>query len=74
MKSFLTQVNSFLVLAAGVSAVNYPAKPVDLTTPVQQRIAISGANGKCVVASFTISQYTDLVPQQFPLAGTLMRS
>ncbi|EFX04386.1 metallo-phosphoesterase [Grosmannia clavigera kw1407] len=32
------------VLAALAHAVNYPAKPADLTTPVQQRIAVNGAS------------------------------
>ena len=29
-----------------VVAVDYPTKPADLTTPVQQRIAINGPNGE----------------------------
>jgi acid phosphatase len=34
------------LLAACVMAVNYPTIPADLTTPVQQRIAINGPNGE----------------------------
>jgi len=33
--------------AGVVLAANYPAEPSDLTTPVQQRIAIHGPDGKC---------------------------
>jgi len=37
------------VLAANVSAsTSYPSKPTDLTTPVQQRIAVNGPNGELV--------------------------
>lgn len=32
------------LLAALAHAANYPAKPADLTTPVQQRIAVDGAS------------------------------
>ena len=35
-----------LMVAAGVlAAVDYPTIPKDLTTPVQQRLAINGPNG-----------------------------
>ena len=35
------------LLACGVSAkASYPSKPADLTTPVQQRIAVNGPNCK----------------------------
>lgn len=38
---------AFLVAVVDiVVAVDYPTKPADLTTPVQQRIAINGANGE----------------------------
>jgi hypothetical protein len=47
MATLSTLVKAFPVLAACVSAsASYPTKPTDLTTPVQQRIAINGANGK----------------------------
>lgn len=34
------------VFIAGAAAANYPAVPQDVTTPVQQRLAIVGPNGK----------------------------
>lgn len=34
------------VFIAGVAAANYPPVPQDNTTPVQQRLAIVGPNGK----------------------------
>ncbi len=43
----LASIRGLPVLAACVfAAASYPAKPVDLTTPVQQRIAIKGPNGE----------------------------
>lgn len=35
-----------LFAAVAIAAANYPAIPSDKTTPVQQRLAISGANCK----------------------------
>ncbi|KAH9885029.1 Metallo-dependent phosphatase-like protein [Xylariomycetidae sp. FL2044] len=50
MGSIITSIKASLVLAAGVvnAAASYPAKPVDLTTPFQQRLAISGPNSMAV--------------------------
>ncbi len=31
--------------ACVLAAASYPAKPADLTTPVQQRLAVNGQNG-----------------------------
>jgi acid phosphatase len=39
-----TLFKSLPVLAASVIAVDYPPIPSDKTTPVQQRIAVNGAN------------------------------
>jgi hypothetical protein len=36
-----------LFVAYAAAAASYPAKPKDLTTPVQQRIAVNGANCSC---------------------------
>ncbi|KAI5924945.1 Metallo-dependent phosphatase-like protein [Camillea tinctor] len=45
MTSAFSAVKRLTVLAAGaIAAASYPAKPADLTTPVQQRIAINGPN------------------------------
>ncbi|CZR52290.1 related to acid phosphatase precursor [Phialocephala subalpina] len=45
MSSFINAVKGLPVLAGCVmAAASYPAKPADLTTPVQQRLAINGAN------------------------------
>jgi hypothetical protein len=47
MDVFFALVKGLPVLAACVMAsASYPPKPADLTTPVQQRIAINGPNGK----------------------------
>lgn len=44
----MTPIQSLLGLAAlaasASAAATYPPKPVDLSTPVQQRIAIDGPN------------------------------
>lgn len=48
----------FAVLAT--AAANYPAIPSDKTTPVQQRLAISGANCKLLPVSSTKSMSRDL--------------
>lgn len=42
----------FVAVAAG--AANYPAIPSDKTTPVQQRLAISGANCKLFFLRYRI--------------------
>ncbi|KAK5999163.1 Acid phosphatase [Cladobotryum mycophilum] len=43
MASLYTSVKSLPFLVAGALATaSYPAKPIDLTTPVQQRIAVNG--------------------------------
>lgn len=34
------------LMAVLVHAANYPTKPADLTTPVQQRLAVNGVNGE----------------------------
>lgn len=45
MVSAFTSVKALPVLAAGAfAAASYPAIPADLTTPVQQRIAVNGPN------------------------------
>jgi hypothetical protein len=36
-----------LFVAYAAAAASYPPKPQDLTTPVQQRIAVNGANCMC---------------------------
>lgn len=45
--SLFNSIKALPVLAGVVLAsASYPAIPTDLTTPVQQRIAVNGANGK----------------------------
>lgn len=45
MVSAYSSVKVLPVLVAGVfAAASYPAIPADLTTPVQQRIAVNGPN------------------------------
>lgn len=45
MDAFFARAKALPVLAACVMAgASYPPKPADLTTPVQQRIAINGPN------------------------------
>lgn len=52
MEAVYTLMKGLPVLAACVMAsADYPAIPADLTTPVQQRIAINGANGKLTLLS-----------------------
>lgn len=46
MDAVSTLLKGLPLLAACVMAANYPTKPADLTTPVQQRIAINGPNGE----------------------------
>jgi hypothetical protein len=47
MNTLFTLVKGLPFLAACVKAgASYPPKPADLTTPVQQRIAINGPNGE----------------------------
>jgi hypothetical protein len=47
MEAFTNFIKGLPVLAACVMAsASYPPIPADLTTPVQQRIAINGPNGK----------------------------
>lgn len=49
MDAFFTLFKGLPVLAACVMAsASYPPIPADLTTPVQQRIAINGPNGESV--------------------------
>ena len=49
-------------LAAGVSAsASYPSKPVDLTTPVQQRLAVNGLNCELVCVNITGSLTNDQI-------------
>jgi hypothetical protein len=49
MDHFVISVGGLLVLPAYVMATgaSYPPKPVDLSTPVQQRLAVIGPNGEC---------------------------
>ena len=56
MDNLFTLVKGLPVLAACVIAANYPPIPVDLTTPVQQRIAIIGANCELPLPKFVIFQ------------------
>ena len=35
-----------LLATCVLAAASYPPKPVDLTTPVQQRLAVKGQNGE----------------------------
>lgn len=37
-----------LVASCVMAAASYPSIPVDLSTPVQQRIAINGPNGESI--------------------------
>ena len=47
MNTLFTLAKGLPFLAACVNAgASYPPKPADLTTPVQQRIAINGPNGE----------------------------
>ena len=47
MDALFSRAKVLPVLAACVMAgASYPTKPADLTTPVQQRIAINGPNCK----------------------------
>ena len=49
MNAFFTLFKGLPVLATCVvAAASYPPIPADLTTPVQQRIAINGPNGEFV--------------------------
>jgi len=42
------------VAASVYAAASYPPKPADLTTPVQQRLAIFGPSGSCQNLASTI--------------------
>lgn len=48
MGCFLTSIGGLLVLVASAMAGGaiYPPKPVDKSTPVQQRLAVVGPKGK----------------------------
>lgn len=41
---FLSLVGLFLMAVSAGAAADYPGTPADLSTPVQQRLAISGMN------------------------------
>jgi acid phosphatase type 7 len=58
MGAFSTFVMGLPVLAAGVMAgASYPSIPTDLTTPVQQRIAINGPNGNFFIPKLSASPW-----------------
>jgi acid phosphatase type 7 len=44
MSSVAVLIKALPFLAVGVFAADYPAIPSDLTTPVQQRLAVKGLN------------------------------
>lgn len=49
MVSAFTSAKALPVLAAGAfAAASYPPIPADLTTPVQQRIAVNGPNSMSI--------------------------
>lgn len=41
-------LKSLPVVAVGVLGVSYPPTPEDLSTPVQQRLAVYGPNGRII--------------------------
>lgn len=43
-------IKALPVLVACALAVNYPTIPADLTTPVQQRLAINAPNGEQILS------------------------
>jgi hypothetical protein len=53
--ALFTLVKGLPVLAACVLAADYPTVPADKTTPVQQRIAINGPNGKSLLDLYSYS-------------------
>lgn len=54
MKSLQSSIQWVVLIAACVEATaSWPSIPTDLTTPVQQRIAIKGPNGKCSLETDT---------------------
>lgn len=62
MVSAFTSVKALPVLAVGAfAAASYPPIPVDLTTPVQQRIAVNGPNSMFIQPEpcKNASKYTD---------------
>ena len=76
MPSLLVQIERLPLLAAVVLAgASYPAIPADLTTPVQQRIAINGANGerRFLTAVILVPLLTYRLTQPFQLDGTPTR-
>lgn len=46
-----------LLAASAMASVNYPPIPQDLTTPVQQRLAIYGPNGKTVLTDILLGEH-----------------
>jgi hypothetical protein len=47
-----TSVKALPVLAAGAfAAASYPPIPADLTTPVQQRLAVNGPNSMSICSA-----------------------
>lgn len=53
-----------LFSATALAAASYPAKPAELTTPVQQRISVNGPNSRFHDAAHTMptSQNEALIP------------
>lgn len=77
--NFFAAVKGLPLLAACVAGLgaSYPSKPADLTTPVQQRIAINGPNGECEYSHLVqaFDPYTDMnCLQLFLWVGTPMRN
>lgn len=46
-----------LLAASAMASVNYPPIPQDLTTPVQQRLAIYGPKGKTVLNDILLGEH-----------------
>lgn len=62
MDAIFTSVRALPLLAACVmAAASYPPIPADLTTPVQQRIAINGPNGEFRTVKTTVVEFKDLL-------------
>jgi len=56
MNSLFNVVKGLPLLATyAMAGASYPAIPADKTTPVQQRIAINGANGEPMRQTFSVS-------------------
>lgn len=73
MVSAFTSAKVLPVLAAGAfAAASYPPIPADLTTPVQQRIAVNGPNSMSIQPEpcKVRSRCTDVRQQAFQLGGT----